>query len=551
MAAVAAAALSVALYLPHVLRGGWYYDDWALIADLHFGAREGISGVLEAAFDTTHRPGYALVLSGMWALGGESQAPYLVMSVVTIALEALLLYTALRALRMEVLPSAAAAALLAAFPMVDSTRLWMAAVPTTIAVVLYLGGLNLGLLGLRGRRRRSRVALHATAAVLYVLAILTYDLVAPLVALSGVLYLVAAGRGRPVAVRWIVDCACAGMAVVYLAVAATERAERQLRPGQLGDARAADLSPNHLINRMDETWTAAVSVFERSLPLDRLLVGPFGAALLVALMIGLGYSLARSDDESRAVRRWGAISGLALLFCLAGLVFLLPANSYYVPREEGVGNRFGVVAAAPAMVLMTALTWMAAHELAMVLRRPRLATGAAVATALAALAAMASLELQHQNQWARSWTSSGEIRRSIRAAVPDLPPGSGLLTFRHDTNLKGDVPVFTTNWDLRGAVKLMYDDPTLSANPGTQPFSCGLISLNVQAFDPKDPPERLRYGKVWFVDVDGRRAERINGVTECRSIAGILTTPAKPLPLGPHRPGRVRSSQLQARAEGV
>ncbi len=59
------------------------------------------------------------------------------------------------------------------------------------------------------------------------------------------------------------DGAVAVALCAYLGAAAAERADGHLELGQLGDNRAPVLSPGYLLERSDQTWAEAVSVFKQ------------------------------------------------------------------------------------------------------------------------------------------------------------------------------------------------------------------------------------------------------------------------------------------------
>ena len=92
------------------------------------------------------------------------------------------------------------------FPFAESIRLWTTASSVSFVIALYLAGLAVALLALTSARRPA--LLHVGSLVLYALSILTYELTAPAVALSGLAYLVRV-RSRAAVVRGVVDLALA------------------------------------------------------------------------------------------------------------------------------------------------------------------------------------------------------------------------------------------------------------------------------------------------------------------------------------------------------
>jgi hypothetical protein len=497
-------ALVGVVYIGHVIRGGWYLDDWAIVANLHRRS-EGILDVIGSVRD--YRPGAQLAFRILYRIGGTGQAPYLLAGVVLTTLECLLFYTALRLLRIRPLHAGSAAGLLATVPFVDATRLWMSAFPSTIAICLYLAGLNVALLGFKAVHRRRRIAWHSAALVLYAAACLTYELVIPLVCATALLYAVSAGWHNALR-RLPFDLLVSGGSLLLVAHQAQQWRNRQT-------------SLDYLLDRAREVWHYSVEVFRFSLPMDKTVTGPVGLAIVIACGVGIGRALEQRSASARAIRAWVLVGLAGLAFALLGLVMLLPADSYYVPRWTGIGDRFSGVAVLGTMVMLTALAWLFALGVAALLHRP----GVAVSIGLTAIAVtgigFARQELRNQDAWAKSWQLSQGVVSAVRAAVgPDVPPNSGIVTFRHPLSvLPDDVPVFQASWDLNGAVQLLYEDSSITSRPFLPGSVCGVVGIETPG------AATLPYGKLWFVDVEHRRAGRVTNRRTCKRAIASLSSP--------------------------
>jgi hypothetical protein len=488
------ALLALVVYGRHVLRGGWYYDDWEFIAQLDLAAEDGVGALWRAADDLSYRPVFSVVLFAMYAIGGTGQAPYLAVGVVAAATQGWLLYWLLRRLRIAWYVAAAAAAMLVAIPVVDATRLWMAAFPSGVAIVLWLLGVHVALTGL-GRGRA--LAWHAGALVLYAAAMLTSELTVPLVGLSPVLYALAAGP-RQGLVRAPADLLAAGAVVAYLAEASSS-----IRP--------AEGSPGYLLDRARQIWDAGVPVVEQQIPLDKLLWGPLGLLVLVVAGVGIGLSLRRGERPA-GLRRELLLTAAGAVFTLAGLVMLLPAEPYYIPRTSGVGDRVSIAAAPGFACLLAGLFALVARGLAGLVRRRAVAPAVFAALALVTVASMGVKEIRAQSAWADSWTQAQAVIGAVRKALgPDVPPGATIVTFRH-TNVivPDDVPVFASVWDLKGAMQFTYRDPSIVAQPYGPTISCGAEGLEM-------PGGRRPYGEVFFVDAMTYTGRRIASRRACRA----------------------------------
>jgi hypothetical protein len=505
LATVLLGVLAAATYARHVARGGWYYDDWAWIGTLSV-AEPGLGGLYEAARTETHRPLFAATMCLLYLVGGEGQAPYLVAGAGIAAAQGALAYAVLRLARIGAALAVPLAAMLVVLPVIDATRLWTAALPVAVAVCLLLAGTAVALLGVR-TTGPSAVALHAGALVLYAAAILTYELVAPVVGLAALLYVAAAGR-RAALVRWPADVVVAGLSLLAISDAAEER-------------RDVTLDLAHIADRAGDMLAPSRDVFGALFPLEAVLHGPAGVALLLAGAVGAVLALRRGEAAAAAIRQWLLVAVIGLLAAAAGLAGLLPADAYYVPRLTGVGDRISAVAALGALALLVALVWLVAFGLASLVRRPSAAMPIAVAALLVTAAGLVRDELRNQDAWAASWIHSQEVVGAVRESVgTDAPSGAGVVTLGHaDRILPDDVPVFADVWDLRGAMRLLWDDPDATGYRWPGGGVCTRTALDLGA-PGEDAYRLLPYGRLWFVYVPVYRARRIDNRSDCeRAVA--------------------------------
>lgn len=497
--------LAAATYARHVVRGGWYYDDWAWIGTLSL-AEPGLGGLYEAARTETHRPLFAATMSLLYLVGGEGQAPYLVAGAAIAAAQGALAYAVLRLARLSAALAGPLAAMLVVLPVIDATRLWTAALPVAVAVCLLLAGMAVALLGVRAAGSWA-VAAHAGALALYAAAVLTYELVAPVVGLAALLYLAAAGR-RPALVRWPADLVVAGVALLAISGAAEER-------------RDATVDPAYIADRAEDMLAPSRDVFGALFPLEAVLHGPAGVVLLLAGAAGAALALRRGGVVAAAIREWSIVAAAGLLAAAAGLAGLLPADPYYVPRLTGVADRTSAVAALGALALLIALVWLVALGLASLVRRPAAAVPLAALALLVTAVGLVRDELRNQDAWAASWIHSQEVVNAVRTSVgTEAPRGSGVVTLGHaDRILPGDVPVFADVWDLRGAMRLLWDDPEATGYRWPGAGVCTQSALDLGA-PGEDAYRLLPYRRLWFVDVPAYRARRIDNRADCeRAVA--------------------------------
>jgi hypothetical protein len=478
LAAVALTLLGAAVYAPQIAHGGFYWDDWANAANVHFTSEPGLFGALNQA---TERPvfGYRPVLTTLLvvqyeALGTHKHA-LIALAVVYSITTAWALFLLLRTLGVRAREAIFPAALLLIFPWCDSTRMWNTASFDTIAVTFFLLGLVLAVKGLRSRSR----ALTAASLLLYLLAAWTYEIVAVAVLAAVAVYLLVAPR-RQALRRFALDAAVVGVALAVVAAGTTRT------PLPLGE------QVKHAVTIAGQSF----SVLARALVPVGDVPGIVGAVLLVAaLAIG---------------RRWVA-AGLGALGVVAGYVLFVPAARYYEPLAPGTTNRMNVLAAVGFVVLVWALARQAL---------PRRV--APVVLALIAVGYVVQVR-DDQHGWRRSAEVQSQVLGAVRATIPSPPHGATIYTFDAPGFVAPGIPAFSLPFDLRAAVRLQYDDGSLRAFPirGFDTIDCQAATLHPVG-GTYGPVHGAAYGDAWFVSVPRRRAFRVTSRAQCEALRARL-----------------------------
>lgn len=503
-------ALALTIYLPHIVNGGWYNDDWIVIARM--SEVGGLPDSFTAMNAETFRPGLALSLSVFHQIVGGGHAGYLVIGALLAAIQGWLFYLVLRTLRLSIVVAAVAAAIFIVLPVIDATRLWLSAYPIQVAGVLYLLGTLIALHGLERASGRRAIAWHAGTVALFFCAVLTYELIAGLIAVTAILYLVQSGW-RPALRRWIADLGAIGVALLILA------------PRAAAD-RDANSSLSFLWDRATQTLPEGEMVFRWLLPFHDVFGGQLGLLLLIVGMLGAGIAIGRRSEAGVALAAWAKIAGLAAIFALAGLVMLLPADPYFVPRISGMGNRTGAFAAFGAVLLLIALIVLALGGLGALLRRPRAGFAIAAVFVLVTGLNLAAREYRQQGPWADAWQQEQQTLAGIdRALGGSLPPNTGLVSFGHTTFiLPADVSVFAYDWDLRGALWGAYEERDVEAQPWDAAAVCGPEGL-IFPSEVEIPTGERRFGydRLIFANASTQIAARVPSRRACEAAVAANT----------------------------
>jgi hypothetical protein len=470
--------LGAAAYGPQVANGGLYWDDWQNAMHARFG------GPLDAPDRPVfgYRPVLTILLTLQYEALGASPVPLLALAALFGVSTSWALYLVLRTLgfgREAFVP----ALLLLVFPWTDSTRMWNTASFDTLAVTFYLLGLVAAIHGLRTGRR----PFVAASAALYLAAAWTYEILAVAVLFSVAVYLIVAPR-RAALRRFGLDALIAAIAIGLVALGTTRE------PIAFGD------QVDHALTLASQSF----SLLSRALFPFADLPGVVGAiVLVVAAAVALH---GRRRTELRLL-------GVGALGVAAGYALFIPAPLHYEPLAPGTTNRMNVLAAVGFVLIVFAV-------LRVVGRRNALAVAL-----LMAVVGSGYLNRVYDDQegWERSARVQGQVLTAVRTSLPDPPGAATIYTFGAPSFVAPGIPSFSLAFDLRAAVRLEYDDASLSAYPvrGFDVMRCFGGSLHPVG-GTYGEVHGARYGEAWFVNVPRRAAVRIDDAAECRRWARLL-----------------------------
>ena len=117
-----------------------------------------------------------------------------------------------------------------------------------------------------------------------------------------------------------------------------------------------------------------------------------------------------------------------------------------------------------------------------------------------------------------------EIVASVARALPNPPADSTIYTFGAPAVAAPGVPVFAATWDLAGALRFHWDDPSLAAFPaipGTS-MDCGATDVSLANANDAFDPQTGRYGRAYAVDVTRSIAFPLRDRAACLSVAKRL-----------------------------
>jgi hypothetical protein len=482
-----------------VIDGGFYSDDWANAANYHFAeSPRYFTSVSDLHQVLGGRPLLAVLLPVPHALLGLHPSLHLALAVVLGVATSLCLFVLLRTLEMPALHAWAISALALLFPWSDSLRLWSTASLNTVAVCLFLIGLTVALRGLE-REGRGALVMHASADLLYLLSVLTYEVTAAATLLAGLLYLGRAPRAR-VLRAWAADVLVVGAALLY--------------------SLTTTVSSRH-VGSISERLSDLPDFAREGLLLLAAAIEPYGSMgraaqglvlLLAAAIVGATLLRLRGDregEEDTVLRFWSRWLAIASIGIVAAYFMFL--GSHLEPRDPGIDNRINVFAGLAVCVFVYALI---ACGCRLLIRSGR---AAAVATVVAA-AVVSVGYLARVADDESDWRAATQRQRQLLDRVGEmrLPPGQTVLTFGFPAQAAPGVPIFAKSWDLGGALQLELGDSGLRAYPVYQGvrLRCEADGLRVDGGGGYGSA-RVEYGALDFLDVRSGRRTQIAGRAAC------------------------------------
>jgi hypothetical protein len=257
-------------------------------------------------------------------------------------------------------------------------------------------------------------------------------------------------------------------------------------------------------------------------------------ALALVLVIGVVVwrLLGRRDVGRGQLARWIVVALAGIVFAAVAYAIFIPAAPYYSPLQPGVGNRVNA-AAAIGLVVAAYGALMVAATLAFrgVPRWTGWAAGTAALGAVVIGGGYVHRVDVDENAWDAASKAQGTVIATLRRVVPAPRPGSTIYTFGYPAYEAPGVPIFASSWDLRGAVRDLYDDGSVSGYPaiaGTS-LTCAPTTLYPSG-NEYGPRYGARYGRVYLVDVPTGRVARPRNRPQCLAASRSMSA-------GPMFPG--------------
>jgi hypothetical protein len=462
-AVVALLLLALAIYAQYAAKGGWFYDDWrqyAVMRDEHGGFFANLHACTRTI---TGGRGLACVYhAGEYTLFGSHRTEYQFAAIAFLVFDAALLYAIALRCRLRRPWAFLLAAALVLFPASDSTRLWPVASLGQYVLALVLGAVLIALSALR-RRGRSALALHLLSAALAILAMITYEVALPLVAIGGAAYYFAY-RDRRALKRWAVDIGLVVLFVIYRLV---------LDPVSSETGFVVHRTASQTLHRagvlLEGAWSTWKYVY---------VPNALGTIALIVLAVAIAAVLLLTRGAfARQATRWFALFTSGLLLAAGGALVYLTANDLYVPVSYGTFNRLNLPGSIGYAAMAVAILGIL-YELARALGVPGPVAAALVVLTVAGSAVhQIRLSNVHIRSWEASWSDQQQALAGYRVALRGAPHTAEIIGFDVPLWESGFVPVFASGWDLRGAIDYETSTNPPVAYPLLLTLTCGSTGM--------------------------------------------------------------------------
>jgi hypothetical protein len=517
--------------LPYIHGLGFYYDDYSVLERLNAASDQSLAGLYDAVRPATgQRPLQALTFATLYRLFGLHPLGYHVVNACLLAGVAIVFYLVLRELRLPRVLCVTVPLVYSMLPHYATNRFWLDAFQINLSSLFYFSSLYASLRALRART--PALAAWLLLAVACVAASLfAYEVVFPLFAINVALLWWAgpAAYDNSRIARRITIGAVVGAVLVAGVAKATLVAEHGQNAYRIG---VHDGLAHHLAYLVSGSIKVNVGTYFLAVPYvlwwivrHRFSGGDAAAAVAAGLLAAVYvHRLFRSDRAALAeTRHWRNVWRVGLVaFVLGYAVFL--TNQRVLFRSAGIDNRVNAAAAlGVAAVLAGGVGWIAS----LLPNRRRIAFFSA---SIGCVVAMGVLTIDCLGGfWAEAARDQHAILDALRETRPVLPETSTVVLDQVCPEA-GPAVVFGDMWDFRNALRLAYQDPSLTADTANDTLVAGPRGLTLATtFLGGRSTNTYAYGRHLFVyDFPHRVLRRIRDRTD--AIRYVSTRPAPDCP---------------------
>lgn len=450
---------------------GFYLDDYAeleLMSTSHDQSLWGIYTALLSGDPKSHlRPVEYFVLAAFYWLFGTNPLPYHVFQAALVPLCAALLYLVLFRLTKRRYVALGVSILFAMAPHYSSARFWVVAFSPTAVLALYLISLYCVLRALESRDPRL-VGWVAVASATMLVSLFIYEVTLPLYVLTVLFFLYRGRRSRErgafvAAASYALVLALVLAAKIVLSVDIEDETSYSIGGYQGGLLHHTAYVTSGAIKINFGTYGIGLPYVVWWILDNRFSWVVLGTSVLVGALIFLYLTRGVRERESLSSSRvgirwpvWRELAAAGVLLLAAGYGLFVVTGQIYV-TSAGIDNRVNIVPALGVAVLAVGLL-LRATELVDVRRR-----SAVFSLGIAVLAAVGVFVTNTiAGYWGSGYSRQQEVMDRLERALPRDPSNTTVLLDQICPEI-GPGIIFLGHYDLAGALKTKYRDPTIRA----------------------------------------------------------------------------------------
>src|SRR5258706_3160252 len=469
---------------------GFYSDDWAFLGNFFMSKNQSISGLFQSFYSpqTQMRPLQGLYDSLLYMLFGLHPLGYHSINAIVLILSGILFYAVLRYLKLPRIISLAIPMIYMLLPNYSTDRFWYAAFQSNLSICLYLFSLLAGLHSLYAHSIRSWTWRMLSVFGL-ILSTLSYEVAIPLFLFNVLLfwnpkaafYHRLSGRQPPRNNRLllILTTFLTLIAIVVFKEMTTIRMENSPfknlihYPGYIVFIITSSISVNFIdlgLKLPYILWRILFTFPNPIIFIVGILVGTFIFYYLYSLS---SWSNTKISSKSYMLRL--TFVGLSVFF-LGYAVFFINNNINFTPT--GIGNRIAIAASMGIAISLVGIfgvvsNFFTSEKLSKLFFCICIATTCTVGFLINNTLALFWISAYHQEHM---------ILLKIHREFPTFANDSAIILDGFCPYI-GPAVVFESSWDLKGALKLMYNNPTLRADVVTPRLKLGNNGLETQIYD--------------------------------------------------------------------
>lgn len=476
--------------MPYLFGLGFYSDDWDTQAKFAHLSGQGLGTIIGEGFQSSPemlvRPVTIVYGAAELKAFGQHPIPYHIVNSVVFGIVVVLLYLALRELRIGRWLALAISVIFGLLPHYSTDRVWITSHQTTLSMAFAFLGIYAMLRATRPEQQSHRRWV-VVAVVALLLSMLSYEVAIGLIVASvGVAawrrYAVVRASSQRAFAKW------GGLAIatgILLAVGILKTRLQTRMPYHHHFFTHLGALTWHAIDQAIRFnfWTYSLhmpAVLGALYHKSALTLTAFGMAVVIACLVGsyLWRGMESSSIPTRRTCLWLIVLG----FVLFGLGFALFFPGLEVDfSSAGLSNRVEIVSALGASCTLVAMVGLACSVLKSQSVRVR-----AFSLAIGLICGMNSLVVSGIGFfWVDAASQQSTILKSVVTNVRSLPHGSVLLLDGF-CRYSGPGVVFETGWDATGAIQLALADFSLSSD---------VVSPNMHFHDAA--AESTMYGQPW------------------------------------------------------